>query len=493
MLFPTTLFAVFFASVYAIHWSLPERSIFRKYALLAASIFFYCYWHTGFCAMMLASAAINHIFARAIAARPSEHRRPLLIAAISINLLTLAFFKYTGFLFTQAVQPLAIPLCNTFGATDALLAFNERAFPFIESIVLPIGISFYTFQAISYVADVASGKFRPANTFVDFANYLAFFPKLTAGPILRPAILIPQMESLPTRDTAIDTGRATTLILGGLFKKTVVANWLAGNLVDPFFQFPESHGFIDAILGTVGYTIQIYCDFSAYSDMATGLALLLGFSFPDNFRAPYIAYSFQDFWRRWHITLSSWLRDYLYIPLGGSRCALWKVSRNLLLTMLLGGLWHGAGWCYIIWGAIHGLVQVIERPFNQLRKKNDSKTSPNPFVRTFQILLTFLVVSFSMIFFRSGAADLEGMTTVREVFLAFARTDVPTELFTFKALFFLLLGYSLQVLDGETPRRIWNGFNALNPILRALIAAALLALILGLGPSGVAPFIYFQF
>lgn len=490
MLFPTTVFAIFFAIVYTIYWSIPERSRIRKYALLAASVFFYGYWHWGFAMMMLFSAAINHGYACMIARAPEKSKKNFLVQILVINLFALAFFKYTGFLFADCFLPLAVPLCKLFGATDALIAFNERALPFIQTIVLPVGISFYTFQAIAYVSDVATGKFRPAKTLLDFANYLSFFPKLAAGPIARPFDLVPQMEELPLRSTPINSGKAATLILGGLFKKMVVANWLSAKLADPLFQFPEDYGMIDAFLGTYGYAIQIYCDFSAYSDMATGCALLLGFTFHDNFRAPYIASSFQDFWRRWHITLSTWLRDYLYIPLGGSRCSKIKIYRNLILTMLIGGLWHGAGFSYIIWGAIHGIVQVIERPFNKVKKIDLEKWNIPRILRT---ILTFNVVTFAWIFFRAGAADVEGLATVNEILKAFTRVSMPSELFSPLAIIMLLLGFALQIFDGNTMKNVWARFNKLHPVLQGLIAALILAIILGLGPQGVAPFIYFQF
>ena len=491
MLFPTLAFALFFGIVLALHWTLPERGVLRKCALLAASIFFYAWWSWKFALFTLASAAFNHGAAILIASgTDARRRRRILIAAVTVNLLLLAFFKYAGFLFMQGFHPLAVVCCRQFDAIEALLDFEDRILPFIDSIVLPIGISFYTFQAIAYVADVASGKFRPAASFLDFANYLLFFPKLCAGPIVRPGDLIPQMEALPSREVQIDAGRAATLILGGLFKKVVIANWLSQHLANPVFMDPESFGTIDALLGVYGYTIQIYCDFSAYSDIAIGIALLLGFTFPENFRAPYISTSLQEFWRRWHITLSSWLRDYLYIPLGGSRCAKWKIHRNLMLTMLLGGLWHGAGWSYILWGTIHGLGQVIERPFN---KKRSPDAPPRPRAVVFlRGLITFHVVAFAWIFFRAGADDVEGMVTVRNVLAAIGRWSAPT-LLSPLAIVILLMGYALQLLDGETPRRLWNAFNKLSPLVQGLIAAIILTIVIGLGPAGVAPFIYFQF
>ncbi len=492
MLFPTTIFAIFFAAVYIIHWTLPERSALRKYALLFSSIFFYGYWHWGFAAMMVVSAIVNHCFAVTIYRRDPTNRSRILTLAVAINLLLLAFFKYTGFLYTEFVMPLAVPLLSAFGASDALAAFNERTLPLISEIVLPVGISFYTFQAIAYVVDTAKDKCRPAKSCIDFINYLAFFPKLAAGPIARPGDLLPQMETLPSHTKVIDTGKATFLIIGGLFKKTVIANWLSVNIVDDFFQFPEDYSAIDAIIATYGYTIQIYCDFSAYSDIATGCALLLGFNLPENFRAPYIATTLQDFWRRWHISLSSWLRDYLYIPLGGSRKGTLCTYRNLVLTMLLGGLWHGAGWVYIIWGAIHGVAQVIERPISKFRPKNIV-------TNLISGIITFHVVAFAWIFFRSGAADAEGITTVKKIFEAFTRPcspydpEITSEFLSVKAGVILLIGFALQIFDGNTLSFLHKALNKIPPVLRALIAAILLTLVLGLGPAGVAPFIYFQF
>jgi len=281
MQFPTAIFACFFALVLGLHWTLPERGVTRKWALLAASVAFYAWWSWKFALLTLASAALNHGAALLIASvEDARKRRARLVVAVAANLLLLAFFKYSGFLLTQVFHPLAVICFRQFGAIENLLDFEDRILPFVESIILPIGISFYTFQAIAYVADVASGKARPAASLLDFANYLAFFPKLCAGPIVRPSALLPQMESLPARTTEIDTGRAATLVLGGLFKKVVVANWIAQHLADPVFTDPESFGAADALLGIYGYTIQIYCDFSAYSDIATGCALLLGFCSP---------------------------------------------------------------------------------------------------------------------------------------------------------------------------------------------------------------------
>ena len=244
----------------------------------------------------------------------------------------------------------------------------------ILAIALPIGISFFTFQAISYVVDVYRRVIRPA-TFLDFAIYEAFFPHLVAGPIVRAREFLPQLVT-PRNPRTIPAGPAVFLIAGGLFKKIVLADLLATRIVDPVFGSPEAHSAQEVWLAIYGYAVQIYCDFSAYTDMAIGLALLLGFRFPQNFDRPYAARSLQEFWRRWHMTLSRWLRDYLYIPLGGSRGSSAKTYRNLMLTMLIGGLWHGASWTFVIWGGIHGTGLALERWW-RLRKES-RPPQPNP-------------------------------------------------------------------------------------------------------------------
>ena len=229
----------------------------------------------------------------------------------------------------------------------------------LKTIILPVGISFYTFMAMSYVIDTYRGDFVPT-TLEKFAVYLSFFPHLVAGPIVRPGELIPQLDT-PRDPRRVDTSRAFYLIATGLFKKVVIANYLASNIVDQVFGAPGQHSSLEILIAIYAYAVQIYADFSGYTDIAIGIALLLGFSFPRNFDSPYAATSLQDFWRRWHMTLSRWLRDYVYIPLGGNRKGTLITYRNLMLTMLIGGLWHGAGWTFVVWGGIHGTGMALER------------------------------------------------------------------------------------------------------------------------------------
>ena len=491
MLFPTTEFALFYAAVLLLWWTVPARwRLARKLLLLAASLFFYAWWSCRLALLLVAVALVNHAFARAIDRAAEARRRRLVRLAVVADIALLALFKYAGFLVVNALHPLFQELCRALGpeTLQAFVAFQtDHTFPLVAQIVLPIGISFYTFQAIAYVVDVARGTGRPARSALDFVNCLAFFPKLCAGPIARPGELLPQMEEPPAAEARIDSGRALWLVLAGLFKKTVLANYLAERLVNPFFDHADALGAADALLAGWGYAVQLYLDFSAYTDMAVGLALLLGFTLPVNFDAPYFSRTLQEFWRRWHISLSSWLRDYLYIPLGGSRRGAARTYLNLFLTMLLGGLWHGAGWMFLLWGALHGAYLAAERLV--LRRLPDAASAP---VRFLQRVWIFHVVAFFWLFFRAGTGGL-GLAGAGEVLSAFARTGAPSTLFTGTAALVLAAGFLCQLADAFRPRALWDRFNRFPVLVQGLAAAVLLTLVLGLGPTGVPAFIYFQF
>ena len=319
MLFPTLVFGVFFLFVYFTAWSLDRENGRRKLFLLLASWFFYAQWDWRFVALLIASAVLNWGVGALIARQPGAKKAWLVGLGVAANLLILGFFKYYGFFIEQA--------------GDLLMRFGwERDLPLLQ-IVLPVGISFFTFQGISYVVDVHRGKTPPAKNLLDVMLLMSFFPHLVAGPIVRASDLLPQFDRAPrlTREMAT---YGLLLIVWGLFKKTVIASELSIRLVDPVFFDPSAYSGFDIAAATYGYAVQIYCDFSAYSDMAIGLAALLGYSFPRNFDQPYRASSLQSFWRRWHISLSSWLRDYLYVPLGGGRKGLASSCVNVFITML---------------------------------------------------------------------------------------------------------------------------------------------------------------
>src|SRR4051794_38205 len=318
-----------------------HQRVWRAWILLASYVF-YAWWDWRFVFLLAASTVVNHVLAVAIHRSHGIGRRKSFLAlAIAFDLGLLAYFKYANFFLST---------------TDNLVGTS-----WIAHVVLPVGISFYSFMAISYVVDTYRGELVPASL-ARFAVFQAFFPHLVAGPIVRASELLPQLER-PRDPRRVDVSRAFMLIVVGLFLKVVIANHLATHIVDQVFAAPNRHSSLEVLVGVYAYAVQIFADFCGYTNIAIGIALLLGFQFPQNFASPYTAVSLQDFWRRWHMTLSRWLRDYLYIPLGGSRKGRLLTYRNLLLTMLLGGLWHGAAWTFVIWGGIHGVGLSLERAF----------------------------------------------------------------------------------------------------------------------------------
>lgn len=481
MLFPTADFAVFFLVVFLLNWLIRSHPTAWKIAMLSASYFFYGYWDWRFVFLLIASSIVNHTAVLGIhGTANARQRRFLLTVAVLFNLGTIAFFKYAGFLVEQVFW--LAQHVHLAGRLEFWYGLLDRA----GRIILPVGISFFTFQALSYVADVYRNRMKPADSLLDFALYLAFFPQLVAGPIVRAIQLVGQLAR-PRWPERIDLGRAGILILGGLFKKIVIANALAEHIVDPVFARPELYGAVDTLFAVYGYAVQIYCDFSAYSDIAIGLCLLMGFHIPLNFDAPYLADSIQTFWRRWHISLSFFLRDYLYIPLGGSRMPRESlVYRNLFITFLLGGLWHGAGWTFIAWGALHGAYLSAERVIRPWAERRGLLSGTVSAI--VQRVIVWHLVCLSWLFFRG-----QSFADAIEMLRAMTRWSAPVELFNGAVLTVIVVGYCTQLLDGERCEKGWDAFAKWHPILQGLAAAVALTVVLALGPKGVAPFIYFQF
>ena len=361
MLFPTMSFFLFFLVVFGVSWRLRPYPHSWKLFMLAVSYLFYGWWDWRFCFLLAGSTVGNIVAAHRVAAAATDKgRKRALIAGVVFNLVLLGFFKYYGFFvesLVSALEPVGL-------APTTLLV----------EIALPVGISFFTFCALSYVIDVYRGDFEVAAP-IDVAVYLSFFPHLVAGPIVRAREFLPQLARVPDPN-ALDATRAVHLIARGLFKKVVIANFLAQSIVDPVFASPNSFDSWDLFVGAYAYAVQIYADFSGYTDIAIGTALLLGIRFPENFDRPYIAATIQDFWRRWHMTLSRWLRDYLYIPLGGNRNGRRAEYRNLMITMALGGLWHGARWTFVIWGVYHGAGLIAEHWAQSRRDRPIEARSP---------------------------------------------------------------------------------------------------------------------
>jgi len=479
MLFPTTVFAVFFICVFTGSWLLAKWKTPWKLYLLACSYLFYGWWDWRFLSLIAACSVVNHVAALSLAApRKPGVRRLILLSAMVFDLGVLGFFKYYKFFLISAYSAL-----HQIGLSCPL--------PLLD-VVLPVGISFFTFQAMSYVIDVYREDIPPAESLLDFATYLAFFPQLVAGPIVRASVLLPQFTHGVDR-RHVDAGRASVLILSGLFKKVVIANALAQCLVDPVFEDPSAFAAPDVLLGIYGYAIQIYCDFSAYSDIAIGVALLLGIRFPVNFNAPYLACSFREFWQRWHISLSTWLRDYLYIPLGGSRGSPLKSYRNLFITFLLGGLWHGAQWRFVAWGALHGIYLMSERLLAHVWPVAWREAGNGPHRALLVVgrgvcgILVLHLVCLSWVFFRA-----ESFGDAR-ILLGQLGQWRPATLWSIPAGMLLVVGFAAQGFDGTRMVPVWNWLNRQSFLLHGGIVALILTAILGLGPKGVAPFIYFQF
>ena len=460
MLFPTVTFAIFFAVVLPVSWALMARQRSWRAWILVASYVFYAWWDWRFVFLLAASTVVNHVLAVAIhRARAGPARKTFLALAVSFDLGLLAYFKYAGFFVTSA---------------DNLLGTG-----WIVTITLPVGISFYTFMAISYVVDTYRGELVPAS-FARFAVFQAFFPHLVAGPIVRASELLPQLEQ-PRDPERVDTGRAFFLILSGLFLKVVIANHLSTHIVDDVFAAPNDHSSLEVLVAVYGYAVQIFADFCGYTNIAIGIALLLGFQFPQNFNAPYTAVSLQDFWRRWHMTLSRWLRDYLYIPLGGNRKGTLLTYRNLLATMVLGGLWHGAAWTFVAWGAIHGVGLSIERAVGW--------RPTSAAARWVGRVLTFHVVCFGWIFFRADSFGRAGAVIAR-LFDAWGRSS---PLVTTSVVLAILVGILGQYVRPGALGALAARFQRLPVLAQGASVAVALAVINTLGPEGVAPFIYFRF
>src|ERR1700689_5558445 len=379
MLFNTPQFFVFLGGVLILFYSTPRS--WRKYILLAASYFFYMSFIPKFILLLLALTAIDYTAARWTPAPQSPHsRKAALIVSLAANLGLLGFFKYYNFF-----------------ASNIAHLFHKPSDAFALSIILPLGISFHTFQSMSYVIDVYRNEQEPITNPIDYALFISFFPQLVAGPIVRAREFFGDLYHWK-RPTSDDVLRGLLLLLLGLAKKMVMADQVA-QIANGYFQDISKHpGMVPAWSAVIAFGIQIYFDFSGYTDMAIGMAKLLGFHFPVNFRRPYLASSITDFWNRWHISLSRWLRDYLYIPLGGNRHGRLATYRNLMLTMLLGGLWHGASWNFVIWGGYHGALLSIER----MMGRREFEKRPPAWLYPVRAAITFGLVCIGWVFFRAA-------------------------------------------------------------------------------------------
>jgi alginate O-acetyltransferase complex protein AlgI len=382
MVFNSLTFVVFFACVLALH-AMPLGWTTKKFNLLLASYLFYAAWNPPFVVLLWISTVVDWWAAKKLVDAENPHaRRAWMLLSVVANLGMLGYFKYGGFLLDNFIAFMA-----TLG-----VAYKPPGF----DIVLPVGISFYTFATMSYTLDVYLRRAKPATNFLDYALFVTFFPHLVAGPIMRPTELVPQFAQ-PRRASPDMLRFGLALMTLGLFQKIVLADGFLAGAAEAVYDGHQVAGALDAWIATLAFSGQIFCDFAGYSTTAIGAAMCLGFAMPDNFRFPYAAIGFSDFWRRWHITLSAWLRDYLYIPLGGNRHGEVRTYAALMTTMLLGGLWHGASWAFVVWGGLHGLYLSVER----MLRSRFAGYRPGPLLLVGIGLLTYALINVTWVFFRA--------------------------------------------------------------------------------------------
>lgn len=481
VLFVAREFAVFFLIVLPIAWLLRQRPVAWKMFMLAASLFFYGWWRHGannadwsflgtswvprYACYLLIFALVNYLLGNLADTAAAKFA---VVAACVFDLGALFYFKY--FVWTASTL-------------NSMVGTNLQ----LDTIILPIGVSFIAFQGLGYVIDVSRGTTAPVDM-LDFFTYLFFFPHVVAGPLVRVTEFVPQLHRRAD-PRHVEATRAFTLIASGFVKKVIISWLIADWIVKPVFANPKGYGALDNIVAMYGFAIQIYCDFSGYTDIAIGLALLLGIQFPQNFNRPYRALSIQDFWRRWHMTLSRWLRDYLYIGLGGNRRGETRMYVNLFLTMLIGGLWHGADWTFVIWGAIHGGALVIERFLTGARPV---PAGPGAVVRWF---ITFNVVCFGWVFFNAGLTG-GGFSVAKDVLTQMVTGwGTPSRLVNGGVLLLIAVVLASQFVPEGLGRRLVRDLSAANPLTQtALIGVGLGATMIACYHWGsTADFIYFSF
>jgi alginate O-acetyltransferase complex protein AlgI len=463
MLFCSSAFLLFFLVVFSVYWALPWPRA-RVWLLVGASLYFYASWNAQLALVILASTTFDYVVARGIEVSASSRKRRWL-AALSVvsNLGLLCYFKYMNFFLASLEQSLR-------------LAGASVSFPLL-SVILPIGVSFYTFEAINYVVDVCTGRVKAERNYANFLLFILFFPHLVAGPIVRARDFLPQIQRRK-RWNWVRMQVGLRLFAAGLFKKFVIADRMA-LFVEPVFSDPHAYGPAATWLAFLAYPLQIYGDFSGYTDMAIGVAHLLGYRLARNFDMPYLAVNISEFWRRWHISLSSWLRDYLFIPLGGSRGGAWRTYRNLLITMTLGGLWHGANWTFVIWGGLHALGRCATREVEQTQFYR--KRIP----RLLKQMLVFTFVTFTWIFFRAQTLSDAGLILKRIFTTGWTDPHFPL------LMSYLILGVWLYQLLYNS-RLALKRYLETSPV-RVGLAMSMIAYLLIVAQPSTKQFIYFQF
>jgi D-alanyl-lipoteichoic acid acyltransferase DltB (MBOAT superfamily) len=458
MLFTTSKYWLFLTIVFFVYWAVAKRRRLAVLTILLASYYFYALWNPTFVPLLIAISSIDFLTARFISTSTNTRlRRLLLFTSIVTDIGTLIAFKYFNFFSASATTLLGE------------LHIQTRSF-LIEDLVIPLGLSFITFRSLSYVIDVYRKTTKPTNRYFDYLAFVAFFPTLIAGPVVRSKDLLPQFEKAElTNEQGVE---AIFLILIGLIKKVAIADMIGTNLVDRVFDQPELYSSLETLAAIYGYALQIYCDFSGYSDIAIGSALLLGFKLPTNFNSPYRAQNLRDFWKRWHMTLSTWLFDYVYISIGGLRKRRFNLYRNLVLTFLIGGLWHGAAWTFVIWGALHGLGLSVSHWWNRRNTNRVTVGTVNRSTRWWITPLctiaTFHFVCFTWIVFRAETVTQAFAVLKRLTVFQFSTGNVPTSL-----LLILVVGFASHWIPTKAQTALRDGWSWLPSPAQAVVVLSI--------------------
>lgn len=473
LLFNTALFFILFTAFFAIYRKLIDRLTLRLIATICFSLYFY-YKSSGMCvAILIGISILDYVLGQLLVRFKDDTVRRVLVGLnVAINLGMLTYFKYFNM------------LCDTFASI-----FSVNFEPF--DIILPAGISFFCFRSISYIVDIYRGTIKPCDNVLHYVFFLTFFPPLLAGPVVRAKTLLPQIAR-NHKPTQIQISTAFFFIICGLIKKVVIADYISCGFIDRVFDDPTLYTGLENVIATYGFTLQLYCDFSGYSDMAIGIALLLGYKFDANFNAPLVSQNPTEFWHRWHISLSTWLRDYLYIPLGGSRKGTFRSHINLMITMTLGGLWHGASWMYIIWGAWNGILLVAHKLWCKLLhlQKNEHVGVTRHIIN---VIFTFTFMAFGFMFFRADSMEKVG-EMLTQIFTAF-HPEVAAQVF--KGYTSIIIIMALGLILHFTPQRWMNAliyrFSTLSTLSKAIILSIAIFIAIQVSSSDLVPFIYLQY
>jgi alginate O-acetyltransferase complex protein AlgI len=489
LLFTQLYFWVFFAIVLAIYSVIYPYRSFRNLFLFIVSVFFY--WKTsGIFVLLLLFATVSDFYLGNLIFRSKKAwaSKSFVFISVLLNLSVLSYFKYSYF-FTNTVNNLFNTDFRVYNFLADISNSVAGSHFDISVIGLPVGISFFTFQTMSYTIDLYRKKIEPVRNWIDFGFYVSFFPQLVAGPIVRASEFIPQLYKR-FHLTMEEFGFAIFLILNGLVKKMLIGDYLAVNLIDRVFSNPLGYTGFENLMALYGYSLQVYCDFSGYTDIAIGIALLMGFRLPRNFNSPYKAENLGNFWKRWHISLSSWLKDYLYIPLGGNQHGAWRTNINLMLVMLIGGLWHGASWQFVIWGGLNGLGILVYKYWKRI---SPYENSSHWTAHLWKVFLTFNFITFTRIWFRSDTMQ-HAKDLISQIWNNFNIGLIPEILVSYKQVFLIMLiGYIVHWLPGTFKSWYRDWFINTPVYVKPIIVVIVIFVIYQFWSAGLQPFIYFQF